>query len=68
MFDSPFEYCPVCRAYVLLDQTQKQCAREHSCATALKCPLRPFFAGMEFREGQEGQGPKEHGHAPSRSK
>ena len=56
MFDSPFAYCPVCRAYVLLDQTQRQCAREHACASVPKCPLQSFFNGIEFREGQEAQG------------
>ena len=50
MFDSPFEYCLVCRAYVLLDQTQRQCGREHSCTAVSKCPLQRFFTGMEFRE------------------
>ena len=56
MFDSPFEYCLVCRAYVLLDQTQRQCAREHSCTVVSKCPLQRFFTGMEFREVQKAQG------------
>jgi len=56
MFDSPFEYCAVCRAYVVLDQTQRQCAREHSCAAVPKCPLQRFFTGTEFREGQGGEG------------
>jgi hypothetical protein len=50
MFDSPFELCPVCRAYVLLDQTQRQCAREHGCAGEPKCPLEKYFTGIEFRE------------------
>ena len=54
MFDSPFEYCPQCRAYVLLDQTQGECAREHSCAVASKCPLQRFFTGLEFHE-QDGK-------------
>jgi ferredoxin len=48
MFDSPFEYCTVCGQYVLLDQTQAQCAREHGCARA--CPLQQFFTGMEFAQ------------------
>lgn len=51
MFDSPFEYCPMCRAYVLLDQTQRQCAQEHACSA--KCPLQRFFTGIEFREATE---------------
>jgi len=59
MFDSPFEYCAVCRAYVLLDQTQRQCAREHSCAAVAKCLLQRYFTGLEFREGQEAQGKEE---------
>jgi hypothetical protein len=53
MFDSPFEYCLVCRSYVLLDQTQRPCRREDSCTAVSKCPLRRFFTGMEFREDQE---------------
>ena len=64
MFDSPFEYCPVCRTYVLLDQTDRQCAREHSCAAMMKCPLRRFFTGMEFRKDLETQ-EKEEGTAIS---
>jgi hypothetical protein len=52
MFDSPFEYCLVCKEYVLLDQTQRQCAREHGCDRIAKCPLQQFFAGMEFRESR----------------
>jgi len=50
MFDSPFEFCPVCGAYVLLDQTQRQCAREHRCEGEPKCPLEKYFTGIEFHE------------------
>jgi len=53
MFDSPFEFCTVCRAYVLLDQTQRQCAREHECAPASPCPLQRFFTGIEFGRGND---------------
>jgi hypothetical protein len=48
MFDSPFEYCPRCGEYALLDQTQEQCAREYECKCA--CALRRFFSGMEIAE------------------
>ena len=48
MFDSPFEFCPVCRAYVLLDQTRRECAREHGCADEAACPLRRVFTGIDF--------------------
>jgi hypothetical protein len=48
MFDSPFEFCRVCREFVLLDQTQRQCAREHACADAAACPFRRYFTGHAF--------------------
>jgi len=48
MFDSPFEYCSVCRQYVLLDQTQPQCAHEHACSGTVACPLAKYFTGFAF--------------------
>jgi hypothetical protein len=48
MFDSPFEFCRVCREFVLLDQTQRQCAREHGCADAAACPFHRYFTGHAF--------------------
>jgi hypothetical protein len=47
MLDSPFDYCKICREYVLLDQTQRQCAGEHRCARQ-DCPLAKYFTGIEF--------------------
>jgi hypothetical protein len=52
MLDSPFEFCAVCREYVLLDQTQRECAREHRCTDLADCPLRRFFDGIEFGHPQ----------------
>lgn len=49
LIDSPFEVCPVCDEYVLLDQTQRQCAQEHHCEN-IKCPLQRFFVGREMQE------------------
>jgi hypothetical protein len=49
MLDSPFGYCAVCRAYVLLDLTRRQCAREHCCTAATKCPFERCFTGVEYR-------------------
>ena len=43
MFYSPFDRCTVCSQYVLLDQTKKECAKEHDCGRT-QCPLEPFFA------------------------
>ena len=48
MFDSPFEFCAICKEYVLLDQTQRQCAHEHACAPGALCPLGRYFTGIEF--------------------
>ena len=45
--DSPFELCPVCEEYVLLDQAQQECAREHHCKN-VECPLARFFVGKEM--------------------
>jgi hypothetical protein len=49
LIDSPLEVCPVCDEYVFLDQTQRQCAREHHCEN-VKCPLARFFVGREVRD------------------
>jgi hypothetical protein len=57
MFDSPFEFCAICRQYVLLDQTQRQCAVEHRCASGTPCPLHRYFTGIEFGRGQAGAEP-----------
>ena len=54
MFDSPFEFCKRCREYVLLDQTQRECAREHRCADGAECPLRRCFTGIEFARERRG--------------
>ena len=48
MFDSPFEFCSVCRQYVLLDQTEPQCAREHACKGKVACPLARYFTGFDL--------------------
>lgn len=45
MFDSPFDYCPLQKEMVLLDQTVEECAREHGCADSDKCPLYKLFMG-----------------------
>lgn len=48
MFDSPVEPCPVCGQMVLLDQTQVECAREHTCNPEIPCPLQKYFTGIDF--------------------
>lgn len=45
MYDSPIEYCAVCKAYVALDQTQDECALENRCGRGPEqCPLVHFLA------------------------
>lgn len=44
MFNSPLHYCPVCRQYVALDQSQRECAREHGCLPQQACPLAHLFS------------------------
>jgi hypothetical protein len=58
MFDSPFTYCPKCLEMILLDQTQRECAREHCCGKA-ECPLQACFCGVDFRSEEAEKGEKE---------
>ena len=44
MFNSPLHYCPVCRQYVALDQSQRECALEHACSPQQPCPLAHLFS------------------------
>lgn len=54
VFDSPFEFCPVCKSYVLLDQTRLECAREQKCSIPeAECPLKKVFAGIDFSKQAE---------------
>ncbi len=42
MFNSPIQYCPVCKQQVALDQTKNECAHEQRCK-AENCPLSYLF-------------------------
>ena len=46
MYDSPFDYCPVCKKYIALDQALLDCAAKHHCS-ADACPLRKYFYAPE---------------------
>jgi hypothetical protein len=59
MLDSPFERCPVCGECVLLDQTQRQCAREHGCTDETTCPLHRWFTGTEVAQGRRRRKPRD---------
>jgi hypothetical protein len=58
MYGSPLALCPVCKEYVALDETPKECAAQHHCDTpSSHCPLRKFFTGTQscdrWREKEE---------------
>jgi hypothetical protein len=38
MFESPLEWCRVCREWVALDQSVEECARQHCCRDGA-CPM-----------------------------
>ncbi len=38
MFDSPLEWCRVCKEWVALDQTAEECKRQHHCRDGA-CPM-----------------------------
>ena len=56
MFDSPFAFCPHCGEMVLLDQTQRECGREHGCKNGMACPLADWFSGIDFRGDERDKG------------
>jgi hypothetical protein len=37
---------------VLLDETQRECAREHGCHPDTPCPLGKYFTGIDFSVDQ----------------
>jgi hypothetical protein len=42
-FDSPIARCEFIHEMVLTDMTQAECAAEHDCHPAGKCPLCRYF-------------------------
>jgi hypothetical protein len=51
MFDSPMEYCTICRQMVTLDQSQDECAREYGCRLDTVCPLLSYFPRTDAAHG-----------------
>lgn len=43
IIDSPIGRCEAVREMVLLDETQRECAREHGCPPDRVCPLEDCF-------------------------
>jgi hypothetical protein len=52
MLDCPFEFCPICKEGILLDQTLDECAREHGCEQA-GCPLQKLFKPREAAKDED---------------
>ena len=48
MFEPPMERCPVCGEYVVLVQTQQECAGRQQCGKVDACPLKSTFATTDF--------------------
>jgi len=48
MYDSPLDYCAVCRIYVALDRLQAECALKYRCGrTKETCPLARYLPDTE---------------------
>ena len=48
-FDSPIGRCEAVHEMVLLDETQRECAREHGCPPDRVCPLEAYFEDESTR-------------------
>lgn len=57
MFDSPMEYCAVCREMVTLAQAGAECQRKHGCGTGQACPLEKYFSGVDGGPGLQQEKP-----------
>jgi len=55
MFDSPFEYCPRCRAYVVLDQTQGNARENIPAHRRRSAPSSAFALVWNFMSRTESQ-------------
>jgi hypothetical protein len=53
--DSPIGRCEAVREMVLLDETQRECAREHDCPPGRECPLEDCFAQVSGTSEQTAQ-------------
>ncbi len=42
MYNSPLQYCPICKQHVALDQSKDECAAQNKCKTDA-CPLAHLF-------------------------
>lgn len=52
MFDSPLEWCTVCKDWVALDQTVLECARCRGCP-GRACPLAALLCAPQKRQQDE---------------
>lgn len=53
--DSPIGRCEAVKEMVLLDETQRECAREHACPPGRKCPLEGCFAAVSGLSAEDAE-------------
>jgi hypothetical protein len=46
MFNSPTDWCPICKEWVALDEGIVECARAHRCRVG-QCPLAREFSAQQ---------------------
>lgn len=49
MFDSPLDWCKVCKEWIALDQTVEECARQHRCRDR-ECPMVALLWAQRQRD------------------
>ncbi len=49
MFESPLEWCRVCKEWVALDQTVEECKRQHRCRDG-DCPMMALLLAHRRQE------------------
>jgi hypothetical protein len=52
MFESPLDWCRVCKEWVALDQTVEECARQHRCRDG-ECPMIALLCVSRQRSNDE---------------
>jgi hypothetical protein len=55
IFDSPIARCDAVHEMVLTDETQAECAREHTCPPDRICPLCGYFTETSGRSENFGE-------------
>lgn len=57
MYDSPLDYCPLCKQWIALDQTLADCTRRNG-GEASTCPMAARLLAAERQAGWTGLDPR----------